>query len=219
MKSFSKKMKIWLVKGLAWYQTLFHQLLTQLKPYQKKISALWLPQQEKILLSARPRLAQLKTRWQTLDSREKNMLLGGAFITSFLLFYALIWSPFHSHLELLRQQIRAEKKTIAWMQVASKQLQALEGRQSMPSAKLLSERINLVQEDLRQTRLSKNITRLTQSSSDEIRCSFDRVDFDTLIKWLIPFSQQHDLTVKQASVRRLNTVGLVQAEFVFQVGH
>ena len=174
---------------------------------------------EKALLWVVPWLEKLKNRRQSLNSREKYSVLAGMALTIILLFYALIWSPLNSHLDNLRQQIRREKKTAAWMHAIDKQLHALESKQSQTPAKLLSQRINLVQEDLRQAPLSKNLTQLTQNSIDEIHCVFDHVNFDTLITWLLGFSQQHDLTIKQASLRRLNKIGLVQAEFVLQVRH
>lgn len=184
---------------------------------QLKIRSLWDSLQEKLRRVAAPHLVTAKGRWQSLNRREKCTVLAGTILTSMLLFYLLIWSPLNTHLTELRGQILQEKKTAAWMQAADSALRKVESKQTKLTAKLLSQRINLIQEDLRQAPLHQNLTQLTQSSADEIRCVFDRVDFDTFIRWLMEFSQQHNLTIKQATVRRLNNVGLVQAELIFQV--
>lgn len=213
-----EKIRFWLNQMAAWCKPRQEKFLAWCGPQREKIMVWWQPQQEKLHVYATPYLEQLKTRWQSLASREKNVLLGGALATAILLLYALIWSPLNSKLDSLRLQIQGEKKTAAWIQAANKQILALENKQSQAPAKSLSLRINTIQEELRQASIGKNLTQLAQSNANEIHCVFDRVDFDTLIGWLMDFSQQHDLTIKQASVRRLNNIGLVQAEFIFRVG-
>jgi len=214
-----EKLWLWLNQLTDWYKPWQEKILAWSKPQREKFLAWWLPQQEKLLLWAAPQLEKLKARWQSLAAREKSTILGGGIVSAILLLYALIWSPLNSQLDSLRTKIAGEKKTAAWMQAADKHIRSLENQQSQAPAKTLSLRINAIQEELRQAPLGKNLSQLTQSNIDEIRGVFDRVDFDTLIAWLMEFSQQHDLTIKQASVRRLNNVGLVQAEFVFRVGH
>ncbi len=175
------------------------------------------PRREQIAVWAAPRLTALQGRWQSFNTREKYSVLTGASLIGIFLFYVLIWSPLNSHLADLRTEILREKKTAAWMQAADQTLRTVDSKQSKLSAKRLSQRINLVQEDLRQAPLHENITQLTQSAPNEIRCVFDRVDFDTFVPWLMMFSEERNLTIKQATVRRLNQVGLVQVELVLQV--
>jgi|GEM_PF-5730283 len=195
----------------------FQPLFTQCKPlaenlnrqiqaYFQKAQAFWQPYQEK-----------LKARWQNLESREKNTILGGTILVSILLLYILIWSPFHDHLDDLRQKIHHEKKTAIWMDAASRQLKSLEAKQEAPSGKLLSRRLNAVQEALSQAPHSKNMSQLAQTNPEEIHCVFDQVDFDSFMIWLIGFAQEQDLIIKQASIQRLNNVGLVKAELIFKI--
>src|SRR5690242_2951032 len=132
MNIFSRqKIQLWRKQFMRWYQ----------------------PQRDKIAASAAPHLARLQDRWQSLNTREKYSILTGATLTGLLLFYALIWSPLNTHLADLRTQILREKKTAAWMQAADQTLRALETQDGKISAKQLSQRINLVQEDLRQSPL------------------------------------------------------------------
>lgn len=195
------------------------QWLARYQPYQKKLLAWWQPWQKKLHTWTKPRLEQLQARWQSLNPRERYAALGGGITAGLLLFYALIWSPLNTHLDDLRTRIAGEKKTAAWMQAADQELRSLEERQSKLPFKQLSQRINAVQEDLRQAPLGKSLTQLSQSAPDEIHIVFDQVNFDELVAGVIAFSQQHHLTVKQAAVKRMNGSGLVQAEFVFKVGN
>lgn len=212
---FHKRVYAWLKQLAARYQPQQEKIITQCKPYLEKIRLWWLPQQEKIAQWATPRLAQFKAHWHSLAAREKSIVLGGAIVAAALLFYALMWSPLNAHLDNLRTQIQAEKKTAAWIQAADKQIRSLESKQGPVSVKKQARRLNKIEEDLRQAPLSKNLTQLTQNSNEEIHCVYDQVDFDTLLAWLMPFTQEHELIVKQASIRRLNNIGLVQAEFTF----
>jgi type II secretory pathway component PulM len=211
-----KKSRLWLKQVISWYQPQQEKILAFSQPYREKLKTWWRPQQEKLAHWASPHYEKLKTRWQSLAPREKNALQGGALLVLVLLLYAFLWSPLNTHLDKLRTQIQGEKKTAAWIQTADKQIRALENEQKKISTQTLSLRLNTIQEELRQGPLSKMLTQLNQSGADEIHCVFERVDFDTLMGWLIPFAQEHDLSVKQASFRRLNNVGLVQAEFVFR---
>ena len=78
--------------------------------------------------------------------------------------------------------------------------------------------LNALQEKISQAPVHEFLSQLTQVGPNEIRCSFNQIEFDTLITWLIDFAEQEKLVIKQANVHRLNNVGAVQAEFVFQAG-
>ncbi len=193
----------------------WHKLRARCQPGVERLLAWWRPHQKELLSRAKPYLEKFQARWQSLNQRERYSVLGGGSVTALLLFYAFLWCPLTAHLDDLRLRIQAEKKTAAWVKAVNKQLQNLEERQPKSSVKQLSRRINLVQEDLQRAVYGKSLTLLTQTAPDEIRAAFDKVQFDEFIAWLMTFTQDHRLIVKEAGVKRLNNLGLVQVEVVF----
>lgn len=205
-------------KRLAWLQLHLAQLRIYLKPWQERLDHYGKILQERLRVFLHPQQKKLKARWHSLSQREQHILCCGGLAATLLLFYVLIWSPLNTHLDDLRTRITAEKKTAAWAKNVDTQLRNLEERESKLSLKQLSRRINAVQEDLQEVPFRQNLTQLTQSAPNEIRVVFDKVSFDEWVAWLMTFSEQHHLIVKETAVKRLNNIGLVQVSLVLQVG-
>lgn len=194
-------------------QTVWKKLAIWIRPYQERVSIWWRPQHEKLLVWYQKALQH----WSNLAPREKYSVIGGSVVASLILLYTLIWSPITSQIITLREQIPREQKTLAWMKEADKQIELLKKDKISSGNKSLSLRLNTVQEKIQHSPMGKNLTQLTQLNTDEIHCTFNNVDFDKLVTWLIDFSQQENISIEQASVHRTNAPGIVQAEFVVRV--
>ena len=159
----------------------------------------------------------MKDWWINLSLRDKQMLtLGGVVVVIFLL-YLLIWSPISNTVSTLRTTLQHNQATLVWMQKADKQIQSIEknpsaSRSTQTTASLLS----IVQNEINQNPLAKNLTQLRQAETDSVQLSFLHVDFDQLIAWLTQLWQQQNITVIQATVKKGDSQGVVAAEVMLK---
>ena len=61
----------------------------------------------------------MKAWWESLSTRERALVAGGAAATLALLLYALVWEPFQAGGRRLRQSVAEQRASLAWMRQAA----------------------------------------------------------------------------------------------------
>jgi general secretion pathway protein M len=155
----------------------------------------------------------MKEWWNSLSLRDKRLASLAGIIVIVTLLYILIWSPLVNKNDLLRTQIQHNKQLLVWMKAANEQIETLQKNDrshqtSVSSASLLS----TLQTSIKQSSLKDKFTQLKQSENDSVQLSFQSVNFDELITWLIKIWQEQGISVSQISVTPLASIGNVNAE-------
>lgn len=157
----------------------------------------------------------MKEWWINSGRREKQIvILGGFFVVLFLL-YIILLAPLSSLNDSLRDDIVRDKKTLAWMKEADQRIHAMEkmsqkNTSTTSSAALLSD----LQKSVNESSIANNLVQLSQTENSAVQLIFQKVNFDTLIKWLIELWKKQNITVKQMTVTPNGSMGLVDATVV-----
>lgn len=165
-------------------------------------------------------IEHLSNWWGTRNLREKWILkIGGVFLT-ILLLYVAIFQPIHHKINMLSENLSAQKQTLAWMQSEIPALKSLRqgnpSRQNIPPGSLLS----ILEKSLKQSPLAKEIVELQKNpdeTQESVQLKFNHINFDELTKWLINFSNTYGITIVQFSATRTSENGIVQANLVIAV--
>lgn len=157
----------------------------------------------------------MKSKWQQLALREKQMLVLGGIVMILAMFYGFIWAPLANKVSSLRADVQHNQQLLSFMQAASKKIQSFSGANrdalNNPShASLLSG----VQQQLHQPPLSQYPVLLKQADSDSVEVSFKQVNFDLLMTWLIRVSEQNHWVVKQMTITQSTALGVVATTFI-----
>lgn len=159
----------------------------------------------------------MKEWWFNLNLREKQTVSLGAAITIMALLYGLIWSPLHNSVIALRDQMQHNQQLLFWMQTADQQIQAAEKMTQIPTpTHNAASWLSIIQDNVKQSPLAKNLTQLVQADNDSVKLTFQQVDFDLLISWLTELWQQQGLVVTQLTITSGSTPGIVGAEFILK---
>jgi len=159
----------------------------------------------------------MKEWWLNLNLREKQAVSLGATVMTLALLYGLIWSPLHNSVTALRDQIQHNQQLLSWMQTADQQIQAAEKMTQTPTATHnAASWLSIVQDNIKQSPLTKNLTQLVQADNDSVKLTFQQVDFDLLISWLTELWQQQGLVVTQLTITSGSIPGIVGAEFILK---
>jgi general secretion pathway protein M len=154
----------------------------------------------------------MKAWWLNASIREKQAVsLCAAFITLFLV-YVIIFAPLANAVDTLRQKIHSSQTLLTWMQDSDKRIQSLEKSQKSAAPKSSASLLSIIQKDMNDQPIGKNISQLQQAENDSIQIHLQKVGFDALTKWLIAICQQQGLIITQMNATPTTTPGIVDSD-------
>jgi general secretion pathway protein M len=156
----------------------------------------------------------MKAWWESLNTRERALLVSGLAVTVALLFYMLVWEPVRASRHQLQQTVATQLADLAWMRQAAQDIKRLGN--SAPGQAVSDERslLTLVDQTAKAADLGAAMKRVAPQGDDKLSAQLDGAEFEKLIPWLIGLEQQHHLVIVSLSVDRTDTPGLVNARVV-----
>ena len=149
--------------------------------------------------------------WHNLNERERWITGAGAFLTLSYLLYLLIYAPLTLAVAHKSQQLVEKQETLTWMQQIHQQSISKKPVQKITNTKLLA----LLGNQLTTNKLSKFAYQLQQTGSGDIQLTYDKVPFNSFLRWLWSLGNKYAITIKQLSVERTSTHGVVKLMIVF----
>jgi general secretion pathway protein M len=136
----------------------------------------------------------MKEWFLALEARERKLVAGGAAVLVLLFLYALIVDPLISGYSTLKDNVAAQKQTLAWMQQASQQIQSLRrsagvGTVGLGGRSLLA----VVDQSARSDGLDEAIKRIEPEGSKSVKVWLEGVSFDRMIVWLAKLTKTYQI--------------------------
>jgi len=162
----------------------------------------------------------MKDWFETLDSRERIFVLGGAIVVVIALLYAFVWTPLDNEHKAMRSSVLVWERSLA-------ELRPLRGMQQSPSSDAQAAPGNaqqtpvvVVDQTLRARGLDKALQRSQPTTSNGIRVEFENVAFDDLMLWLDDLSAQYAMHVASGtlSTSSQGTPGRINATLTLERG-
>lgn len=145
--------------------------------------------------------------FETLESRERIFVLGGAAVVVIVLLYAFVWAPLDKGHKTLEASVVAWERSLA-------ELRPLQGLQQAsgtagPAAGVNTQQTPVVIVDLtlRARGLDRSLKRSQPTTSNGIRVEFESVAFDDLVLWLDDLSRQYAMHVSSGSLSTASRAG------------
>ncbi|OGT42634.1 MAG: hypothetical protein A3F42_07025 [Gammaproteobacteria bacterium RIFCSPHIGHO2_12_FULL_37_34] len=158
---------------------------------------------------------KIKEWWLTLALRERKIITIGSCVAMILIVYAGIWSPWLNHIAFMRERVKTNQQVLSWMQSADQEIQKIN---KQTDHKIISPIIllTLLQKQMSQFGLEKNLTQLKQATNETIDMHFQKVEFDQLIRLLLFVTKQYAVSISQVTAIAEGTPGLVNADVVLK---
>lgn len=152
----------------------------------------------------------IKEWLDNLAPRERNLVYAGSVVLAALVLYLALWEPLANGRAQLREQVAAQRETLAWMQGAAAQIQSLRGatQQRVGTGQSL---LALIDQTARQNELSNAVKRIEPGGQDTVRVWIEDAAFDTLVQWLDLLQQRYGVSVDTITLDRENAIGRVSA--------
>lgn len=155
-------------------------------------------------------LQQLRSRFESLEARERYFLLSAVVVVSLTLLYLLVVEPLVQYHEQLETRIETQRQEVAWMRGA---VQVLRERGGPAPANVESggSLLALTDSSARSAGLAKPLKRIQQDGDDAVRVRLEAAGFDQVILWLDDLERRYGVVATEMSVDRAEGAGLVNA--------
>ncbi len=154
--------------------------------------------------------------WMQLKPRERLLLAGGGVFVLLLMIYSLLWEPFAGKPEQLRQQLKAARADVVWLQGAVQEVRQLQ--RGAGGGQRGGSLLGIIDQSAKRAQLGANMKRVEPDGSNRVRVWLEKAAFDDIAGWLEQLKKQHGLVIEQAVVDRDANEGRVSARLVFAGG-
>ena len=145
----------------------------------------------------------IKNYWQQLEPRERLILGWGGVIVALILFYALIWQPWHKSIDRMSESIQKMRSDLVWVRLHGDAIsnggKALDKKVKGAEKSLLSiiettAKSNKVRSAIQQMVPSKNAT--------QVKVVLEDVNFNAWVKWTDLLVNQYGVNIIEANAER-----------------
>lgn len=152
----------------------------------------------------------MKDYLNTLNEREKWMvLLGGACLFIYV-YYALLYAPLARHVVQKNALLIEKINTLKWMNDVKKEDGASHTKQTVDNNQLLT----ALASQLKNNQTLSFPFQLQQTASGDIQLTFESVPFQAFLAWLAQMNAQYTMTIKQLDAEKTKTQGLTRLMIV-----
>lgn len=138
--------------------------------------------------------------FETLDSRERVFVLGGATVVVIALLYLFIWMPLENGQKEMRSDVEAWERSLAVLRPLRGMQPASTGPRQPAQGGTQLTPVVIVDQTLRARGLDRSLQRSQPTTSNGIRVEFENVAFDDLVMWLGDLSTQYAMQVSSGSL-------------------
>ena len=156
----------------------------------------------------------MKFSLDTLNERERRMVLFGGIAAALLLIFGVLL-PLGSSVSKAQERIGKKQADLAWMQAVGPELASAGPTIARPSTN--ESLLVVVDRAARESGLGGSLTSSEPQGAGQLRVRLEKAPFDIMIGWLARLSDQNGISVETANVDRAGTPGIVTASIVLRL--
>ena len=156
---------------------------------------------------------KLQTWLDSLNPRERRLVIGGGIFLAVFLVYQITWAPFVNGVADMQDKVDKQQQDLIWMQQAADEVRRLQGggtRRAVNSGSLLG----LIEKTARQKGLGSSIRKVQPEGQNGVRVWMDKVAFDEVMGWLDDLQAQQGVTISLFSAERTAEEGRVNVRML-----
>lgn len=152
----------------------------------------------------------MKLYWDNLTYRERTLVVTGIGCLLLYLFYSFLYSPITTAVKQRTQQFQEKQKTLRWMQQVRPYANAENHSQPTSTTKLFA----LVSSQLNKSTFQQFAYQLQQTEAGALQLTYENVPLNLFLSWLWQLHHNHSILIKQFTVMRTQTAGVVKLTVV-----
>ena len=161
----------------------------------------------------------MKQWLNSLEPRERRLVLGGAVLGSCLLLYLLAWEPFVGKVEQLRASHSEQQALLEWMQGAAREVKQLSHGTRRPGQAASGQSLlALIDSTAKAARLGTALKRVQPDGEQRVQVWLEEAPFDDVVAWLEGLDRRQAATLESSVFVAKDKPGLVDVRLVFAGG-
>ncbi|HAT6979223.1 TPA: type II secretion system protein M [Legionella pneumophila] len=156
----------------------------------------------------------MKTYLNTLNEREKWMVIVASISLLIYGYYLLLYAPLSNQVNQKSTQLIEKTETLEWMKQVRMQKRSAKRKESVDNSQLLT----ILASQLKNNKTLKFPYQLQQTGSGDIQLTFDAVPFQNFIQWLAKINELYSINIKQFDVERTSTPGVTRLMIILSTG-
>lgn len=148
----------------------------------------------------------MKSYLNSLNEREKWMVLATVLTLVIYFYYQFLYTPLSNKVALQSSQLIEKRNTLAWMKTVRSKAHSTKTKQSVDNTQLLT----LLATQLKNNETLKFPYQLQQTGTGDIQLTFETVPFKLFMQWLAKINDNYTITIKQFDVKQTDTPGLTK---------
>lgn len=165
-------------------------------------------------------LNELKTKIQawldSLNPRERRLVIGAAGFLAVFLLYQLTWAPFANGVANMQTKVNQQQQDLLWMQQAAQEVSGLRGGAGGQHHAQSGSLLGLIEKTARERGLGASIRKVQPEGQKGVRMWMDKVAFDAVITWLDDLQVKQGVTVSSFSAERTAQTGWVNVRLLVE---
>lgn len=159
-------------------------------------------------------MQQLKDKFNSLQPRERVIVIAGAILVLVVAVYVLALAPLYSTVNAQAKRVTQKEGDLAWMRSVAGEVAVLSANAPSRPGPSSESMVVLIDRAARECGLGSSLTGQTPNGERGIRVRLEGAEFDKLMVCLGTLQQVHAVDVESAQIDRTAKPGLVNASLV-----
>jgi general secretion pathway protein M len=159
-------------------------------------------------------MQNLKDRFNSLQPRERIIIVAGAILVLAVAIYVLALAPLYSAVNAQAKRVAQKEADLAWMRGVAGEVAVLSAAAPTRPGPSNESLVVLIDRAARECGLNQSLTGQTPNGENGIRVRLEAAEFDKLMTCLGNLQQMHAIDVESATIDRTGKPGLVNANLV-----
>lgn len=152
----------------------------------------------------------------TLEQRERQIVIIGVISLLVMLFYLIIWEPITSQLEQQQLQHESNRQLHSWMKNASTEIRSLNSSGSSNKARFRNQSIASLTDRSAITSGVKPFIEKIDQSKKGVKVRLKAANFDRIVIWLSDLETKYGIVARKVKIETTNKKGAVDAQITLE---
>lgn len=161
-------------------------------------------------------LAPVNQWLQTLEQRERHIVISGAIALVIMLFYLAVWDPVISKFEQQQLQLDSQRQLHNWMKNASSEIRSIKSSGGNNIAKYRNQSISSLADRSATTSGIKPFIEKIDQNKKGVKIRLKQANFDRIVIWLTDLENKYGIYASKVKVEKSKIKGAVNAQITLE---
>ncbi len=171
---------------------------------------------DKIKEALAPAIIPLRQWLETLEQRERYIVIGGSIALVVMMFYLIIWEPITEKYSQQHSQHESQRELYNWMKNASAEISSLKSAGGNSMARFRNQSISsLADRSATTTGIKPYIEKIDQSKNG-VKVTLKAANFDRIVTWLSDLKNKYGIFASKVKIEKSKEAGAVDASVTLE---